>query len=309
MKDSKPLFLLGTGRSGTTLVQRFLNAHSDTIIWGEHIGFLESLADSYFLLKEHPSMHDFSFNSAAHSTDCDLKSYYKDPKRWQAWMNWFTPSNVDDFYRDFIKSVFSPSIIDGCDVWGFKEIRYGENTKVINFLKALYPNAVFLCVVRDSLNVIESQLTTFFQGTSKYPKLKRIMQLPTLVKIATKWVSMNSTYQKLAKNDDRFFLLKYEDFTTDYRKINPVLALLGLDIQSSQLAVFELAEGRGSSFDSASDVNDRWKKMGFIPAFVSEVITGAAGTSLGYPRPQALLLATFLSKLTTRRSQNKSHKK
>jgi len=43
-----PIFLLGTGRSGTTLLQRIINSAEDVIIWGEHGGFLSQVSEAYF---------------------------------------------------------------------------------------------------------------------------------------------------------------------------------------------------------------------------------------------------------------------
>lgn len=300
MTDKTPLFLLGTGRSGTTLIQRFINAHSDAIIWGEHIGFLESMADSYFLLKKHPSMHEYAYKNRAPEEESDLNSFYKNPKLWQAWMNWFKPEDVDSFFRQFLENMLCSESVGTFQVWGFKEIRYGENTKVINFLQALYPNAVFLCVVRESLNVIESQLTTFHQGTSKYPKLKRILQIPTLIGISVKWVKMNRTYEWLSQHHENVIFLKYEAFVENYTIIDPVMKKLGLSIEEAQIGVLNLSEGRGSSFDPLSNANQRWKKLGLIPAFIAESITGATAHSLGYPRSASLKLATYFSRLITK---------
>tara|TARA_B100000929_G_C15507433_1_gene419235 strand:- start:2282 stop:3208 length:927 start_codon:yes stop_codon:yes gene_type:complete len=299
MTNTTPLFLLGTGRSGTTLIQRFINAHSNAIVWGEHIGFLESMANSYFLLKKHPSMHEYSYQNRAPDSETDLKAFYKNPKLWQAWMNWFKPEDVDDFFRQFLENMLCPKSVGTFKVWGFKEIRYGENTQVINFLQALYPSAVFLCVVRESLNVIESQLTTFHQGTSKYPKIKRILQIPTLVNIAVKWVKMNRTYKLLSQEHNNVIFLKYETFVENYTVIKPLMDKLGLEIEENQIGVLNLKEGRGSSFSPSSNANQRWRKLGYIPAFITETITGTTAQSLNYERPASLILATYLSKLFT----------
>jgi len=296
MTDKTPLFLLGTGRSGTTLIQRFINAHSDAIIWGEHIGFLESMADAYFLLKEHPSMHEYAYKNRASEEELDLYAFYKNPQLWQAWMNWFKPEDVDCFFRQFLEDMLCPKSVGTFQVWGFKEIRYGENTKVIDFLQALYPKAVFLCVVRESLNVIESQLTTFHQGASKYKKIKRLIQIPKLINIAIKWKKMNRAYELLSQHRENVILLKYEHFVENYLVIVPVMEKLGLDIQQAQIDVLKLQEGRGSSFSPSSNANKRWKKIGFLPAFIAEAITGGTANSLGYPRPSSLKLATYLSR-------------
>lgn len=290
------VFLLGAGRSGTTLIQRMFNTYDDVILWGEHAGFLEQLADAYFVLKQNPSMHEYSYNKRVKDPKIDALAYYKDPKHWQAWMNWFGPQNVDDIYRNFLESTFNPEHINK-PIWGFKEIRYGRNCKVVRFLQELYPNAIFIAMVRDGLNVIESQLTTFHQGTSKYPKLKRILQLPQLIKIAYNWQKYNATFLHLQKSSSNFILLRYEDFIADRQLIKPILNKLNLDFTSIQEAVFNLNEGRGSSFEDQTQQNERWRVMGWFPIFVAEVIIGKSCLILNYPRPKEYFIATKISGL------------
>ena len=48
-REKSPIFLLGTHRSGTTLLQRIVNSSEDAMIWGEHGGFLGDIAEAYFL--------------------------------------------------------------------------------------------------------------------------------------------------------------------------------------------------------------------------------------------------------------------
>ena len=45
-----PILLLGSGRCGSTLLQRVLNSSPEITVWGEHAGFLTSIAQSYFTL-------------------------------------------------------------------------------------------------------------------------------------------------------------------------------------------------------------------------------------------------------------------
>ena len=39
-----PIFLLGTGRCGSTLLQKILNSVENAMIYGEHGGFLKQVA-------------------------------------------------------------------------------------------------------------------------------------------------------------------------------------------------------------------------------------------------------------------------
>jgi hypothetical protein len=291
----RQLFLLGSGRSGTTLIQRIFNSFDDVILWGEHSGFLEELSAVYFQIKNCPSMHEYSYSQLA-PEDCENHwEYYKNPKRWQAWNNWFGPDDLKKQFRELVEGIFNPEHMGKTRVWGFKEIRYGENPKVIEFLSELYPDAQFLIVARDGLNVIESQLVTFHQGTSNYPRIKRIIQLPILIKIARKWAKMNSTFIQLQKNHPNCKLMKYENFIADNSIMDDVTDKLDLKMTDTQFDILQLKEGRGTSFNPNSNENNRWKNMGFIPAFISEMIIGKTCIDLGYERPKRLSLATKIS--------------
>ena len=107
--SKQQLFLFGTGRSGTTLIQRVINTFPNTMIWGEHAGFLKQLSELYFFLKDNSSLHEFSYNnSISDEKKFDLSSY-NNSKVWQAWINWFKPEDLKTIFRDILESFFCPS--------------------------------------------------------------------------------------------------------------------------------------------------------------------------------------------------------
>jgi hypothetical protein len=295
--NKQQLFLIGSGRSGTTLIQRIVNTFPNTMIWGEHAGFLKQLSELYFFLKENPSMHEFSYQQ-----EVDIKSkfdlsMYNDSKIWQAWINWFRPEDLDEMFRNIVESFFCPESFGDLKLWGFKEIRYSVDDRVFPFLNELYPDACFLFITRDSLNTIESQITTFYKGKSKFTKLKRLFKIFQLMKISKQWKVQNDYYNSLAKeNPERYIAIKYEDALEDLTILNPVLSKYGHSIGQDQLDVLSMRDGRGTSFQLNSNVHSRWMIMGFLPAFLAEVIVGATSQELGYERPEQLKLATRISK-------------
>ncbi len=46
-KHNNPVFIITTGRTGSTLLQRYVNCSKDLVIWGEHGGFITNLANAY----------------------------------------------------------------------------------------------------------------------------------------------------------------------------------------------------------------------------------------------------------------------
>ena len=293
--EKQQLFLIGSGRSGTTLIQRVINTLPNTMIWGEHGGFLKQISELYYFLKDDSSMHEYSYNQ---NVDVDNKfdlEAYNDSKIWQAWINWFRPEDLDDIFRDFIERIFCPEKFTNLKIWGFKEIRYGADDRVISLLAHLYPNANFIFITRDSLNAIESQMTTFFKGKSKYTRLKRLINLPRLLDIAKNWKNQNA-YLKLTKqNPSTHYLIRYEDALADLEVLNSIIGKYGLKIGKAQLEVLTMKEGRGTNYKLNNSVHLRWRRMGFIPAFFAEIFVGSVSLDLGYKRPDSLKLATRIS--------------
>jgi hypothetical protein len=54
----RPVFVLTTGRSGSTLLLRYLNCARDLVVWGEHAAILTELAACYGKLNR-PSTREF----------------------------------------------------------------------------------------------------------------------------------------------------------------------------------------------------------------------------------------------------------
>jgi hypothetical protein len=161
-----PVFLLGSGRCGSTLVQRVLNTYADVTIWGEHDGVLGAYAEQYFRLLaladgEHPL---FAGRPDGVPFDRARLAEGKARDRWQAWLNWFGPSDLTEIFRRQVLTLLRPPLLGEDETWGFKEIRYGEGDRVIEFLAGLFPDAIFIFLVRDGFNTVASQLTQGWQG-------------------------------------------------------------------------------------------------------------------------------------------------
>ena len=295
--NKQQLFLIGTGRSGTTLIQRVINTFPDTMIWGEHAGFLKQLSELYFFLNDNPSLHGFSYiNSIPDEKKFDLSSY-NDSKVWQAWINWFRPEDLKSVFRKIVEDFFCPSEFEKLSIWGFKEIRYGPDDRALPFLSEIYPEANFLFITRDSLNTIESQMTTFHKGKSRFTKIKRLIQLPQIIRVANDWKKQNAFYLKLAQEcPSTHHLIKYEDALDDLTLLNAILKKYNLEIGEKQLEVIKMKEGSGTNFQ-LNTVHSRWKRMGLMPSFIAEIIVGSTSLDLGYERPGSLRLATLSSKV------------
>lgn len=104
----KPLFLIGSARSGTTLLQRILNSFDGVCIWGEHGGFFQSMAESFNAFKKDAVVRQLK--SLATENKENLKFYgFKEIRYGYKGTEVSPRSTSDDGVLDFLKDVFPES--------------------------------------------------------------------------------------------------------------------------------------------------------------------------------------------------------
>ena len=129
-RKKSPIFLLGTHRSGTTLLQRIINSSEDTLIWGEHGGFLSQVAEAYLLnFEDKTILHNIPQQNKPFDTPQAKIKKLKNSKLWPAWCNWYSQKEVQNIFRSFIENFFNPSNGQKNISWGFKEIKYGQGCR------------------------------------------------------------------------------------------------------------------------------------------------------------------------------------
>lgn len=282
-----PLFILSSGRSGSTLLQRVLNSYDQITIWGEHAGFLTPLAESYFRLLENPGSREYLFPGTTDKPLCSLADLVerKDPRHWQAWINFVTPADVATFFRHHVESFLRHPVMASDHVWGFKEIRYGGRDRVIEFLRELFPDAVFVFLCRNALSTLASQRQTF-HGTTR---LGRFVPSKRFLEACRAWREQNQAlhgWHRSGKLHSHW--LRFEDLAADgERALRPLLDVLGLEFGERQRMVFELDEGRGSR-KPQTEVVDRWRNLGWLPLLAAEALVGEVNAALGYESPRAI---------------------
>ena len=209
---TKPIFLLGTGRCGSTLVQRILNSSPEVLILGEHNGFLISLAEAYFSLTSTPNVRKWIFDPGFDTNE--MIAAARDPKFFSAWLNSFTIKRVRYNFRRMIAGVLADEIDLVHVRWGFKEIRYGENDRVLPMLLELYPEASYIFIFRNVMDTIKSMLTAWRPnlpdrlddlGISRKEISKTIMEY------ANRWANQNDKLLDFSdKYPDNSLIVKYE---------------------------------------------------------------------------------------------------
>lgn len=158
-----PVFLFGTGRCGSTLIQRAINCHEDIVMWGEHEGFLGPLARSMKLILEGPSVTKYVYGDWALKPSI-VKGPLKKVKEDICWINDFTPGQVEDAYRQMILDILCRNLELEKVHWGFKEIRYRQGQPVFWMLKKLFPEARFLFVFRHPVGTTASVILAWRRG-------------------------------------------------------------------------------------------------------------------------------------------------
>ncbi len=253
-----PVFILGTGRSGTTLLQRIINSAENVVIWGEHGGFLSQIAEAYFLnFEDKTILHNIPQRNNPFDTPQAKVQQLKNPQLWPAWCNWYSQKEVKDIFRSLIENFFKPSNVPKNVSWGFKEIKYGQGCRTLEMLADLYPDAKFIFIIRDPVDVIAAYFFKYLKKQSSFGDRLTISQAKSLkencefsiAKEAEAWRKQNTYFRDFkAKNSPRSLLVDYENLIADPSIAESTLKWLGVSYSNEKIwSILAMKEGRGES--------------------------------------------------------------
>lgn len=202
MKDCKFNFIVGIGRSGTTLLMSMLNSHPK----------LQATPEVNFF-----NFFNSSWKNKTSFTDNDLKDiniYFEafknrkqasgfswDIEQFKKNINGFTEINFNKIYNAFYLSFAYNNIV--------KEITHNFDKNPINtlFLKDIaseFPDSKFILLVRDPR-------ANYLSRKEKNKKRKANIYLDT-----QRWKIYNEkAWETYSKFPDRFYILKYEDLVSN----------------------------------------------------------------------------------------------
>jgi hypothetical protein len=226
-----PIFLLGTGRCGSTLLQKILNSVDNVMIYGEHGGFLKDVARAYFLNLEDKIIEKFIMSENAAGKDpVSVFETLKNPQLWSAWTNWYNRDTVRDNFRHFIESFFNPVSLRQKVNWGFKEIRYGLDDRVVEMLADLYPEGRFVFIVRHPVEVIASKISA-----------RASEGIETDAHI---WVTQNTYFLSFHKeNIERSVIVCYEELiSNNSQQLSQLFDWLGFSLSHGQRRIIEVTK-------------------------------------------------------------------
>ena len=159
----RPVFVISSGRSGSTLVQRLLNCHRELVVWGEHFGFLETAAGALAQM-HNPEQKHYPLNPGSNRGLARLQHGLSDPAAPLEWVNPWSAEEYAQQLRSFTEGYFAARVPAGRR-WGFKEIRY-NGMGPLRGLMLLYPHGRFVFVQRDIVEVTRSKVYAFVKESN-----------------------------------------------------------------------------------------------------------------------------------------------
>jgi hypothetical protein len=223
-----PIFLLGTGRCGSTLLQKILNSVGNAMIYGEHGGFLKQIAAAYFLNLEDKMIAKYIMSqNVAGKEPISVFETLKNPHLWSAWTNWYNRETVRNNFRDFIESSFNPIPLEQEVHWGFKEIRYGLDDRVPEMLADLYPDGRLVFIVRHPVDVVASKISARASDGIEAD--------------AHTWVAQNTYFLDFfTRNRERSRIVCYEELiSNNSEQLSQLFHWLGFSLSERQRNIIE----------------------------------------------------------------------
>lgn len=237
MHEEFPIFVLGSGRSGTTLLQRILNALPHVAISGEHGGFLAPLAEAYFerLLTGETAQKVTRPDRVGVAYE-HFVSKLREPERWPAWEQWWDREDCAKHFRGLVENFFRPPPAVTMPHWGFKEIRYGAQDRTLDFLRDLFPQARILFIVRAPNHTVASQSALGWGDADC---------------LADRWVSANRRHERMVRGDSLSYLVRYEDLIDPSRDgLRELFDWLGFELSEDCRNVLAAKRGRFTTVEA-----------------------------------------------------------
>lgn len=206
--NSNLVFICGFPSSGTDLLKNIMNAHSDVSISGE-FPFLPKIAKNYSskiaaleVSKVIAELKELDVYDNFDNSSLDTSQFGKKPEY-------------------LLSEIYASMLTNSTVTW--KGNKTPQNTENIDILKALFPDAKFILIVRDIRDVCLS-------ATKKWGKNKNLW--------AAKWNQRMQKGYDLLNNlgTNEFLIIKYEDLLKDLEcEAQKICSFLNVEYQSSML--------------------------------------------------------------------------
>ena len=284
-RNSSPVFIVGTPRSGTTLMAKILGRDKDLFMPGETHYFL----DIYSSRKELGNLSDPDVKNVVLEKLRTLYGRYNEPPDQKRADVLFSNSSIVDKLKacneyDELFSVFMQlqTNHENKNRWGNNapnDIFYIDN------ILSIYPNAKIIVCVRDIRNFLLSYKNKWRATTDEH--VDRIKQLYHPVITSLLWKSSMKLIPAIRKMvpKDNLIIVPYENVVASPEKtIRDVCQCIDIEFDENLLNV----ETNNSSFESNTSgifqsSLSRWKTgLGKEDAWIAQFIAKSQMSSLGY---------------------------
>jgi len=272
-----PFFIVGSGRSGSTLLRMMLTSHSR----------LNIPPETWFLI---PLVRQFRTDRALSAAEVE-RAVSIITGAW-SWPD--MKLDLQDFQRR-VGQLVQPCLRDLVEIvyrWHLDaagKVRWGDKTpayiEIVPELASMYPNARFIHMIRDGRDVAKSTQATGWRGQWLHDNTRA-------------WTEALEHHRRWAQSEfgNRIIAVRYEDLVlATEATLREICRFLGEQYEPQMLSwegkVDEQVPARERIYHSklklkiGSQAVARWKhEMSAREAFVSEAFMGPHLTRLGYER-------------------------
>lgn len=286
--DCSPVFICGSVRSGTTLLQLLLNAHPNIAIFGELHYFdqilqirrlVSSLEDDTSLDKLLELMQNVDNYKYIPEADEFFRSVRE---RFQREEN----RSYENFFRCVLEEYAR----------GQGAGRFGEKTptniRYLDRLLGIFPNAKIIHIIRDPRSVVASSISMPWTANDA-------------VVNAMKWKCDILYSRSFARPESSYMEVRYEDIVFDTEnRLRKICTFLGEDYDDAMVEFYKTSESyiRNEPWKERTHrpiddaAIDRWRRDLSEPQiFLVEKIVGDLLTDFGYERAQLSTGAKVMS--------------
>lgn len=241
-QPERPVFIAGSGRCGSTLLQSILNTNADFLIWGEHGGFLRQVAEAYY--QSHPRFPD-----RERLTEAERIQNLRDPRRWPAWDNLCGEEGFRERFQAFVRSFFADPG-GRASRWGFKEIRYPGDAedRTLEFLFECFPEASLVVLAREPRSTIFSMLSRWVFSERKPENISTDELDGGILTAAQSWNAQYAALHRFTQEHaSRCTAVRYEDLSSPgtYRRLASFLQATSFNFKGELLKVKDAADKTG----------------------------------------------------------------
>ena len=227
-----PFFLIGSGRSGTTLLRTILNQHAELCIPPESHGAIPNSVKQYYRGGEKDWQKLIALTLGEFLRHTNFAFWKTDLQK-----------NISDLYQlkheeqslsviiDYIYQEYLKKHKADAKRWGDKT---PFNTLRLKWILKLYPDAKFIYVLRDPRAVASS--------------FRKSGINTSLVESSLRWKASIEAFENIEKlSKTNLLLLKYEDLVKDPENtIRKTCSFLSVDFQENMLTEREAFSGDGA---------------------------------------------------------------